>query len=202
MRLPVGASDLGRPLTYRQPRPPRLPLLSLPRDLQRHDENSSVLAMELKHPTRHRHRHPNPGARGSQLPHERVEPFPADCPATDTPQPGATPRSPAPTADTTPELSRNSAAASAVRPGLTPSSASAQRRHAGVRPCLRRKAPDSIAASVVRGELWEPTFRALDLPWVPDRLADQHSGRGGLPGGGRTRVGGRAGGAPHPMVAA
>lgn len=38
-----------------------------------------VLAVELEHPARHRHRHPDPGTCGGELTHERVEPFPGSC---------------------------------------------------------------------------------------------------------------------------
>ncbi|MGL4297954.1 MAG: hypothetical protein ACRCW4_02645 [Candidatus Neomicrothrix subdominans] len=38
-----------------------------------------VLAVELEHPARHRHRHPESGTAASELPHEGVEPFPGSC---------------------------------------------------------------------------------------------------------------------------
>ena len=38
-----------------------------------------VLTVELQNPTRHRDRHPDPGAGRGELSHERVEPFPGNC---------------------------------------------------------------------------------------------------------------------------
>jgi hypothetical protein len=88
-----------------------------------------VLAVELENPARHRHWHPDAGAEGGELTHERIEPFPGRL---------ACDRYAAARRNTSFSCSnnrlrrlrsRNSDSWPNVGPGFTPSSTSAARSH-------------------------------------------------------------------------